>query len=535
MPGQSLSPRQVCTVLSSSTSRASLAAVRRYTNAAPSPQPPEVPVRMSMRSLLRTVFVEVWSREVWPTSAQVRLGVVFLVALVCSWSGIVLSRQSEGVATIWISNGVLFGLLITQPPRRWLPYFAAGLCADTLADVVYGDPFRIAIGVSCANSVEVVCSSLILALLFGAPLSLSRRRPLVGFLLVSVLGATALTSVLGAAWTMLFLDAGPWWQLVRTWYLGDMLGMAVLAPLIVILQRPSFFAVLHRDHLLHTLGVLAVPAATAVLVFTHDGDPLIFFLFPTFLLVAFRLGFPGTVLNIVLIATLAIGFTVKGHGPLMLIRGEHMMLHRIVIAQIFVAVAIFTMFPVAALLEEKEQLKTSLAASELKFRSLAHMDELTGLFNRRAFNLHLEDCWERAIAEGHSLGLILLDADMFKQYNDVYGHIGGDECLRALAAALASVVKTTAGTAARFGGEEFAVILPECSREGARRVAESIRQAVAGRGMPHPATPTGVQTVSLGVAATEPEAGQSSVELVNQADIALYAAKVLGRNQVACA
>ncbi len=485
---------------------------------------------------MREILVLGWSWETWPPSARRRLLLVFLAAAICSWSGIFLSRQSEGVATIWLSNGIIFGLLITQPPRRWLLYFVAGLTADTLADVVYGDSFAIAFGVSLANSVEVVSSTLVLTLLFGYPIDLSKRRPLVGFLVVAVVAATALTSMLGSCWTMLLLHVGPWWQMVRTWYLGDMLGMAVLAPLIIILQRPSFFAVLHRDHLLHTLTVLLLPAVTAVLVFTHTSDPLIFFLFPTFLIVAFRLGYPGTVLNILIVATIAIGFTVKGHGPLMLITGQHMLLHRIVIAQIFVAVAIFTMFPVAALLEEQDALKLSLAASEDSYRALALSDELTGLFNRRAFNLQLENAWTGAISEQQPLALVLLDADLFKQYNDTYGHIEGDECLRALAATVASALRhLPKATPARFGGEEFAIILPDTNREQARRVAETIRQAVVSRNLPHPCAPSGVQTVSVGVAAFVPCPGQSSVELVNLADTALYAAKVLGRDQVASA
>ena len=485
--------------------------------------------------LLRGIFRDGWTTAAWDRSALTRLLLVFCFVLACSWSGIVLSRQSEGVATIWLSNGVLFGLLITQPPRRWLAYFAAGLCADTAADMIYGDPFHLAIGVSVANSFEVFFSAVLLTRIFGYPVDLARRRPLVGFLLIAVVCATAVTSVLGAAWTMLFVDAGPFFQLWRTWYLGDMLGMAILAPLLVILQRPSFFSVLQRDQLPHTLAVLSVPALATVLVFLDNKDPLIFFIFPALLLVAFRLGFPGTVLNLVLVASLSIGMTVKGHGPLMLITGPHMLLHRIVVVQIFVAAAIFAMFPVAALLEEQHALELSLAASEQSSRDLAHADELTGLRNRRAFNLHLEEAWQQALENRTPVSLVLLDADLFKQFNDVYGHLEGDECLRSLAGVLSSVMQTHGGTAARFGGEEFAVILPGATREQARRVAETIRQGVTARKLPHPCSPLRVQTVSLGVASLVPEPNQPSFELINLADTALYAAKVLGRNQVACA
>jgi diguanylate cyclase (GGDEF)-like protein len=459
---------------------------------------------------------------------------VFPLATLCSWLGIVLSHQSEGVATIWLSNGMIFGLLITQPKRRWLAYFLAGLTADTLADMLYGDPLRLAIGVSLANSIEVVTSSLLLTLWFDSPLDLSKLRSLVGFLLISVLGATALTSALGAWWTLLLVPGPPWWQMFRTWYLGDMLGMAVLAPLVIIVQRPAFFSMFERTHLPHTLLVLSAPMVVTVLVFTHSQDPLTFLLFPAFLLVAFRLGLPGTVATILVVTLMAIGFTVKGHGPLMLIAGEHMLLRRIVIAQIFAAVAIFTMFPVAALLEEKEKLKNSLAASEARFRNLALADELTGLPNRRAFNLQFENVWADAIAGGKPLALVILDADQFKQYNDVVGHVGGDACLRSIANVIAGIVEAGNGIAARIGGEEFAVILPDTAQVRAQEVAEEIRFSVAGLALPHPFSPCGVQTVSLGVAARVPLSGQASIDLMRLADQALYSAKRSGRNQVAC-
>jgi diguanylate cyclase (GGDEF)-like protein len=476
-----------------------------------------------------------WSRRTWTREAILRLLLAFAVLSYCSWLGITLSHQSEGVATIWLTNGILFGLVITRPRQQWLGYFLAGLAADTLADVVYGDPFRLAIGVSVANSVEVITSCLILTRWFGVPLNLSKRRPLIGFLLVSVVAAAALTSALGASWTMLFVDAGPWWKLFRTWYLGDMLGMALIGPLVFMLQRPGFFSILDRRQLPHTLAILSVATLATVLVFTHDTDPLIFFLFPALLLVVFRLGFPGTVLTIFIMAFLSMALTIKGYGPLMLIPGEHMLLHRIVIAQIFLAVAMFTSFPVAALLEERETLQRSLAASEARHRHLANADDLTGLSNRRAFNLQLEQHWQHAMRTRQTLALILLDADLFKSYNDIYGHLGGDECLRCIAAAITRATEGVPCTPARFGGEEFAVILSGATVERACQIAEIIRASVSDMQLPHPCMPDGVQTVSIGVAALVPEPGEHVMELITIADRALYRAKDLGRNRVVAA
>jgi len=221
-----------------------------------------------------------------------------------------------------------------------------------------------------------------------------------------------------------------------------------------------------------------------------------------------------------------------------------MLLHRIVVAQLFAAVAIFTMFPVAALLEEKEELKNSLAASEARYRSLAHADELTGLPNRRAFNLQLEIAWNEASYGAKPLALLILDADLFKQYNDKVGHLGGDACLRSIAQVIARIVEASKGIAARIGGEEFAVILPCTTDLGSRdlrtqdmraqEVAEEIRRCVAALALPHPTSPCGVQTVSLGVAVRVPLNGQDSIDLMRLADEALYSAKLAGRNQVAC-
>jgi diguanylate cyclase (GGDEF)-like protein len=463
-----------------------------------------------------------------------RLLVTFLVLLTFSWLGIALSRQSEGVATIWLTNGMLFALIITKPRSIWVRYFLIGFLADTFADVIYGDPLRLSVGVAVANSVEVITSSLILTRIFGSPFNLSKRRPLLCFLGVAVVGATALASALGASWTLLFVNAGPWLTLFRTWYLGDILGMAIIAPLVFILQRPGFFVMLQRQQLLKTLCLIAVPAIATILVFNHSADPLIFFIFPPLLLVVFRLGFPGTVLSIFVVAAISIGFTVEGRGPLMLIASTTM-LRRIVVEQIFVAVALFTTFPVAALLEERKALEISLQKSEQRYRELANADALTGLANRRGFDEQLETEWQRAIRAHESVAILLIDVDLFKSYNDIYGHIGGDECLRCIANVIAGTLQRSADRASRFGGEEFAVILPNADLDRALVVAENIRHAIAAMNIPHSCSPHGRQTISVGVAAAIPIHEESVLSLLTQSDRALYRAKDLGRNRVEAA
>jgi diguanylate cyclase (GGDEF)-like protein len=304
-----------------------------------------------------------------------------------------------------------------------------------------------------------------------------------------------------------------------------------MAPLVFILLRPGFFAILQTKHLASTLGLLTVPAVATLLVFSHSQDPLIFFIFPALLLVVFRLGFPGTVLSVFVIALISISLTVNGHGPLML-DADPRMLHRIVIVQIFLAVAIFTTFPVAALLEERKALETSLLQSEARYRLLANLDGLTGLANRRCFDDRLQEEWQRALITHQPLTLLMVDVDLFKAYNDLFGHIHGDACLRQIAVAISDALPPSIGAVARFGGEEFAVILPNTDSTQAMAVAEDLRTAVAAMQLPHTGSPWHIQTVSIGVAVAVPDPTHSPLTLLNASDSALYCAKLLGRNRV---
>lgn len=168
---------------------------------------------------------------------------------------------------------------------------------------------------------------------------------------------------------------------------------------------------------------------------------------------------------------------------------------------------------------------------------LASTDAMTGLANRRSFDLRLEDLVEEARHLSQAFSLLVIDVDRFKLYNDTYGHARGDTCLQAIAAAIAQSVRK-ADFAARYGGEEFAVLMPMTDEAGAKLVAEKIRQKVAGLKLPHDRNqPYGVATISIGVAAwhssgTQPTDGHA---FFSRADTALYEAKNLGRNRVVLA
>jgi diguanylate cyclase (GGDEF)-like protein/PAS domain S-box-containing protein len=171
--------------------------------------------------------------------------------------------------------------------------------------------------------------------------------------------------------------------------------------------------------------------------------------------------------------------------------------------------------------------KTAQAALE----QLATRDGLTGLANRRCFDDTLHAEWARALRQHQPLSLLMVDVDNFKAYNDANGHLGGDECLKRIATAVSSEMRTN-DLVARYGGEEFAVILPNQSLKGAASVAERIRTRVEQLQVPNRLVPGQHVTVSIGAATAIASPDNSASELVAIADAALYRAKHMGRNRI---
>jgi len=189
-----------------------------------------------------------------------------------------------------------------------------------------------------------------------------------------------------------------------------------------------------------------------------------------------------------------------------------------------------------ASLESKVAERTrALEEANRSLATLSITDPLTGLANRRKFAEVLEAEWQRAQRPGCSIGMALIDIDHFKQYNDRYGHIAGDACLRRVAAALEGSIRQGTDLLVRYGGEEFAIILPGADLDATHGVVERARRVVSALEEPHAGAPRGFVTISVGIAAISPAAHDSAEQLIQAADAALYEAKRSGRNQVRCA
>jgi diguanylate cyclase (GGDEF)-like protein/PAS domain S-box-containing protein len=168
-----------------------------------------------------------------------------------------------------------------------------------------------------------------------------------------------------------------------------------------------------------------------------------------------------------------------------------------------------------------------------ELEQLSLTDELTGIANRRRFDQRLESEWHAARSSGLPLSLILLDLDHFKQYNDAHGHVAGDECLRRIAAVLGGIARRPRDVVARFGGEEFILLLPETGAAEARALADECVARIAALRIAHGGQGAGdTVTASLGVGTAQMDTGATALDFLKAVDERLYAAKRGGRDRI---
>jgi diguanylate cyclase (GGDEF)-like protein len=306
----------------------------------------------------------------------------------------------------------------------------------------------------------------------------------------------------------------------------SMIHMLVMVPILLLCFAASFSVRRHRIYpplALTAATVLGLSVVAIQIIASLGGASLVF---PCLILTAIFIYFMGGLIFYhALAANGIVALAYLGAGTALQLPGREFAYDAlsIVAVNLFCASVVY--------MHEKTSRMRFLEAALL--REMVARDGLTGIQNRRMFDQHIQRTWHQAVRDSQRVGVVLVDIDCFKDYNDRYGHQAGDECLRAVAVSLSQCARRPLDFVARYGGEEFAVVLYEASREYVAEVLTRIQRSIAELNIPHEASPVACRlTVSIGAALILPGANRTHEGLIQLADEALYSAKEQGRNRV---
>jgi diguanylate cyclase (GGDEF)-like protein len=430
---------------------------------------------------------------------------------------------------VWPLNGVNVALLLMNPRARW-PWMLLGIEIGTgIGELIDGNPALMEVGQRLCSAIEVLSSACLLPPFVSLDRWLRTPRIFMRFAAALVLGPGI--SGLMAAVLFHYGQGQPFLLAFNNWATADALGMAATMPLALSLRSPQMRSLFQRDALPKTLSLLILAFAGAAVIFNVGRYPLLFLLFPLLLLVDSLLSFAGSAIAVVGVLFISVYFTSNSLGPFGVWPAD-LRIPRDLAMQIFWGFQMIALFPASLMFMERRRMTEDLHDTNARLTLLASLDGLTGIANRRSFDERFAHEWNRALRLRRPLAVAMIDLDNFKQFNDHYGHVAGDQCLCAVAQVLGEQVQGPEDLVARFGGEEFALLLPHTSADGALEVVERIRAAVLELNIEHTGNPWRRVTVSIGYSALIPIHGDRQSALIQLADAALYQAKGGGRNRV---
>ncbi len=447
----------------------------------------------------------------------------------------------ENAVVVWLPNAVLLAALLRFRGQRAPLMAALTFTSDVLANL-NAFPWHEAVLLSAVNLLEVTVTYQLMLRSRVSP-RLHRVQDLAKFILAGPLFGAMLAGLVAAAVLQQVGGATTsYFTLARVWWFGDGLGLLIYTPLLLAYTQPQR----QRPRLTRwddAALALTLLLAAAVLS-AHGGEIDGVSVTPTLLLpavavVAFRFGVRLTTLLVALLSLSTAMLMTTGLKPF----GDVPIHLEVVRAQEFILTLCIIGIGFAVLLSELQTRERELESrvrertreleqSNARLAAISATDGLTGIANRRRFDETLAAEWSRARRSKQPLMLALLDVDLFKQYNDYYGHQAGDNALCAVAAELSKYTRRSGDFAARYGGEEFALIAQSTDEEHALAMAEAICRSIAALKLPHIRSQFEVLTVSIGVAVLTPGEHDSIITLLKTADVALYRAKQLGRNRV---
>ncbi len=485
-----------------------------------------------------------------PTASPLRPPwLAYLLLLLLHYASIQITSLAaltpENEVVVWLPNAVLLAALLHYRGQGGLRFAALAGGSEFISNLSVFDPGTSALLV-LANLVEITTAYLLMRHAGASP-RLERIRdygkflvagPLVGALIASFIAAAVLKNLPNTA--------TPYLTLVRLWWFGDGLGLLLLTPLLLSFA-PTPHPVPTEPLRLGRIDVvlLLLTLALAGAIFSSHGGAIHgvsvtpTLLLPPVLFLAVRCGPRWTAIGVMLISLVTAWGMTTGRQlfgdvdvHLEIVRAQEFILTLCTVGIGF-AILLAELKAHERELEDKVRARThALEASNAQLATLSATDGLTGIANRRRFDEVLASEWSRAARSNQALALVMLDVDFFKPYNDHYGHLAGDDCLRQIASELVTHLRRPGDLVARYGGEEFVLLAPVNDAADAWRMAEGVRQALADLALPHAQSPFGTITASLGLALCVPSKLDASMDaLLQQADQALYQAKALGRNK----
>ena len=310
------------------------------------------------------------------------------------------------------------------------------------------------------------------------------------------------------------------WTRVRTVALAEAIGIALATSLVLVLLNSETYRLFRLRALPQTLALFAVAGCSTGLVF-QAGSSSLLLLVPVAILVivAFRLGLRAAVLATALSTVAAVTWAFPFHGPA-------------AATQTYFALAVLVILPLSVTLAGKHYVEDRLADANGELDKLKSLDRLTGVPNRKRFDLVLTREWQRATRDPKPVALLMVDVDDFDLFNQHYGPEAGDECLRRVAARMTDQPHRAYDLISRYEGGKFTVLLPGASGEAVERIAEEFRAEIAAQEWPHELSPFERVTVSVGWAAMVPTENSSPDALIAAAGNALRLARENGRNRV---
>ena len=316
-------------------------------------------------------------------------------------------------------------------------------------------------------------------------------------------------------------DAG-YWDRVRIIGFSESLGVALGTSLLLVLCNSRTYRLFRWRALPLTVGLFALLGLSIRFGFTRTADLTSFLPYAVLVFIAFRLGIRGAVLGAVAISAIVCAHAASGTP------------NRLppISPQSFIALSVLVALPLGVTLFKRAELERRVIDYTTELDKLKSLDRITGVSNRKRFDLVLTREWQRATRDPKPIALLMIDTDFFELYNVQYGTHAGDECLRLIASKMADKPHRQYDLLSRFEGGRFSVLLPGASGDAVKRIGEEFRAEIAALDWPHERSQFGRVTISVGYASMLPETGLKPELLIAAAEAALESAKRKGKNRV---